>query len=332
MALSTMSNLISDVLPRLARVKKTTGISIYQAANSTQSLIYKRLLNWRSDLLASGDLDLTITANTKSVSLPDDFVSMAERPRIKFQDYGFTNQSVWLAGTVSNYTSSSGALQLNINSMSPNAVGYVGTLNAWVLAIVQPDKSLKAVGASTTSLTLVTGPQSLTVTAGLAMVIQGAYAYLVNGPLPVTVPDTKGSHHHRIDPIYLDEDENDDIGWWTWYGQSGYNTDYLYHHGHRYKIIGTTFYLKPEPVYDTYIFGRYNQKPTTLAASADTLLWSGFFYEVYKEGVVRIILKGISIPEVDADFAAYIKSEVENVLISRQQILPKRRTKKSQWL
>ena len=79
----TIRNLIVDVLPRIAKQETpNNGITLLNAANSVQSLIYKRLLYRKSDLLVKAfDPLLPIAAGGYYVALPTDFVSLAERPQ-----------------------------------------------------------------------------------------------------------------------------------------------------------------------------------------------------------------------------------------------------------
>lgn len=75
----TASQLIFDVLPRVGNAPPS-GITIYGAANSITSLIYKKLLDHDSDLLATGELSAIIPAESYSLTLPTDFLSQANKP------------------------------------------------------------------------------------------------------------------------------------------------------------------------------------------------------------------------------------------------------------
>jgi hypothetical protein len=82
MADYTMSDLILSVLPRAGRLETDSGITIYGAASSIQSIIAKRLLDRKSDLLATGDLNLSIAVDGYSAALPAGFIAMAEKPSV----------------------------------------------------------------------------------------------------------------------------------------------------------------------------------------------------------------------------------------------------------
>jgi hypothetical protein len=45
-----------DVVPRAAKIDTKGGVTILAAANSIQSMIFKRLLDRRSDLLAMSEV------------------------------------------------------------------------------------------------------------------------------------------------------------------------------------------------------------------------------------------------------------------------------------
>ena len=75
----TAQQLLFDVLARIGNLPPT-GMTFYGAANSINSMIFKKLLERRSDLLATGTLSAIIPAQGVSFTLPDDFYSMAEKP------------------------------------------------------------------------------------------------------------------------------------------------------------------------------------------------------------------------------------------------------------
>ena len=77
----TVSQLLFDVLPRVGNTKPT-GITIIGAANSITSLIFKKLLERRSDMLATGQMSYILPANGYSLTLPDDYISPAEKPYV----------------------------------------------------------------------------------------------------------------------------------------------------------------------------------------------------------------------------------------------------------
>ena len=164
----TMGDLIVDVLPRLARKEKQSGITLFQAASSVQSIIYKTLLRRKSDLIASGDLDIEIPALGCYASLPTDFMALAEKP--KAEDI-YTD---WMAGTVVSYNSTTGALVVTVTQSSGT-----DTLASWNIASAALPGSLSEfIGTSTTSLAVGTGTKSLTITKGLSL-ITGDYVLIV---------------------------------------------------------------------------------------------------------------------------------------------------------
>jgi hypothetical protein len=221
----TMGDLILDVLPRLVNAPKS--ISIYQAANSILSLVYKKLLDRGSDLLASGNLSMVIAAQGYYATLPTDFVSMAEKPRV--QETG---------------------------------TDYTGTLQ----------------------------------------------------------------------PKTLIEDDGYGEPWWESYGIYSEYYSPPTNLPSQYKIIGNTFYVRPQVIDEVTILGKYNQKPINFTLTTDIIPWNGLFYEVFKEGVVRIIMKEISIPDADADFMLFMRREMDVVLTSRGKILPHKRTTRGSFL
>ncbi len=75
----TASQLLFDILPRVGNAKPT-GITVFGAANSITSIIFKKLLERNSDLLATGSLSAIIPAGQYSFTLPTDFLSPAEKP------------------------------------------------------------------------------------------------------------------------------------------------------------------------------------------------------------------------------------------------------------
>ncbi len=308
----TIDTLIKDVIPRLTNAPK--GISIYQAANSILSLVYKKLLDRDSDLLASGELDLIIPPFGYSAVLPTDFVAMAEKPRAEdiYND--------WMAGNVTSYDSVSGTLVFNSTSSEGQ-----DQLNDWQIALSEtPGNPSEVIGYSSTTLVPTTGSVTLVMTAGLTLPVS-TYIFVIPGTASLK-PRIK-----QLQPLYLNEDEEHDREWWSWYGYYGYSWEPPVNRPSKYKIIGTTFHIRPHVIIGTVIKGRYFQKPVDFANPTDVIPW-GLFYEVFREGVVRIILKGISIPEADTDFMAFIHREIDTIIMARFRTLPKRRTDRSTWL
>lgn len=77
--MATVSDIILDALPRLAGTKPT-GTTFYQAINYVASMLARRLINRRSDLLVQLEKTWTITPASQYYDLPTGFVSLRERP------------------------------------------------------------------------------------------------------------------------------------------------------------------------------------------------------------------------------------------------------------
>jgi hypothetical protein len=309
-------------------------MSIYLAATAVQSIIYKHLLDRNSDLLASGELALIVQPFGHSVALPSDFVAPAEKPKALDLYFDWSQDSVWMAGTVQSYNASSGSLTFNVNSLSPSSQG--AKLGNWTLAIMQTGNPLEPVGTSTTNLTISTGPQSLTVNVGLsAYLSQGVYVYLFNGavPNPTPLPAEYNNFRERtMEPYYLTEDEHDEKEWWGNYGFYGQGFEPPVNRPSRFRIIGTTMYVKPKPIVEVKITGNYFQRPSPLTSPTQTLPWNELFIQVFKEGVVWILMKSLAMPDTDPAFQAFVKREVDTVIFARFRTLPSRRTRRSNFM
>lgn len=302
-----VGQLILDVLPRLSKMKAQPGISIYQAATSIQSLIYKRLLERHSDLQASADLDLNIAAGGYSAALPAGFITVAEKPKAQQL---YTN---WMAGSVSTYNSVTGALVANITTASGT-----DTLADWDLALAAtPGVPSSIIGSSVTSLTVGTGVKNLTVDTGLTLTA-GQAIYIITADLPATINSAK----RKLQPSYLgDDDMEHDASWWAdyqydWYGEE----PGLY--PSRYKVVGTTMYFRPTVIMNVKVTGRYFARPAQLTGPSSPILWDSLFDEVFREGVVRIVSSGMPAPEANGDFNLYLQREVDTVLNSRIKLMP----------
>jgi hypothetical protein len=315
-----MSDLIKDILPRVGRTGNPNGISIWQAANSIQSLVYKRLLDKRSDLMATGDLSLSIPALGYSAALPDGFVSMAEKPRC------VDILTDWMAGTVTSYNSVTGALVANITE----SLGDGDVVATWCIALgALPGQAASTIGTSATSLTVGAGAQSLTITTGLTL-SAGDYIIISSSALP----SDWEMRDRQVQPAYLDDDEyHHEYTWWEWYGVYGATYEPPSIRPRRYKIIGTTFYVRPKVTVNVMITGKYNAKPTVLSTASQPIPWNSFFDEVFRAGVVRIIQKGIEIPDADPDFMVFFNREVNVLLNSRANLVPAtRRIKRGNYM
>lgn len=318
---TTMANIIEAVLPRLAQIKQLPGITIWQAATSIQSLIHNRLTERKSDLAVyTSELDLAIAAYGESVALPAGFIAMAEKPQ------AVEVLTDWMVGTVTSYSNTTGALVVNVTSCE----GTGDTLADWSIATAGvPGEYSSIVGSSTTSVAVGTGAKSFTTQAGLSSVLTtGAYLIITSA----YVPETIVGQERALQPSYLDNDDMDER-WWDRYSRYGESLTPYSYRPQVYKIVGTTMYVDPHPIIDINITGKYFSLPTVLDGETDTIPWNGLFDEVFREGIVMIMSKGLAVPQMDAGFAEYIKKSVDLVVNSRIGVLPDeyRLTRRS-WL
>jgi hypothetical protein len=313
----TMSNLIMDVLPRIGRQEKPSGITVYQAANSILSLIFKRLLERRSELIASGALSISIPALGYYGSLPSDFWSMSAKPQAVEV---LTN---WMAGTVTSYNTLTGALV--VNSLTSSGTD---TLTAWSIALgALPGSPASTIGTSVTSLTVGTGAKSLTTQLGLSLTA-GQYIIISSA----TLPSDWENRYHTLEPKYMAEDnDHDELSWWEWYGVYGESWEPPVIRPRNYKIIGTTMYVRPKVTQNVIITGTYSVKPTAMSAEASVIPWNSMFDEIFREGVVMIVMRGIAIPT--DELKVYVNGAVDAVVDSRIVLVRNtRRIKKGNWL
>jgi hypothetical protein len=217
-----------------------------------------------------------------------------------------------MAGTVTSYNSATGALVVNVTSASGT-----DTLATWNIAVgATPGTPAATLGTSTTSVVCGTGTKSLTTQTGLSLTT-GQYVIIS------TENSDEGwtGYVKPLQPNYLNDDADDhDVSWWDWYSYSSLTDNYK---PDVYKIIGSTFYLRPTPAVDILVKGKYNAIPTVLTLATQTIPWEGKFDEIFTEGVVRIITKGISIPDTDVDFMTFFNREFSTVVISRASIIPR---------
>jgi hypothetical protein len=303
-----VSDLLKVVLPRLGRQASASGITIYQAANSIQSLIYKNLLRSKSDLIASGELDLYIPAFGRSATLPSDFESMAERPKSVEQ----TDE--WMAGAVQSYDNDTGELVVNVATSSGT-----DTLSVWFIALAGvPGMPAQNIGNSTSTLTVGTGIQTITTQAGLNL-LPGYYVIVSSENSP---PNWEG-RKRLLQPNYLGDGQGEHTDeWWMNYSYWGESFQYPTVRPSTYKIIGNTMIIKPECVVDINVTGKYNQRLVDLTIPSQVIPWDGRFDEIFKEGVIRIIAKGTAVVEDDLGFMALFKREFDSVMISRGRLIP----------
>ena len=97
--MATVSDIILDALPRLAGTKPN-GTTFYQAINYVASMLARRMINRRSDLLVHLETTWQVTPASQYYNLPVGFVSLRERPfNPNFSSYD-DNDDDDLAGTV----------------------------------------------------------------------------------------------------------------------------------------------------------------------------------------------------------------------------------------
>ena len=305
-----MGDLLKAVLPRVGRKIEGSGITIFQAATSIQSVIYKNLLKRKSDLLATNDLSLSIPAFGYAATLPTNFIAVAERPQ--------TQELVddWMAGTVTAYNNLTGVLSVNVTQFTGT-----DTLSYWSVALGPvPGTPASNIGNSTTTLTCGAGIQTMTTQAGLNLKV-GQYLILSSA----NSPSGWYGRRHLLQPNYLADDQEDhDQDWWNWYGYYG-AWDIPYHRPHTYKIINTTIYIKPKPIVDILLIGKYFQIPVPLITTAQVIPWNSLFDQIFFEGCVWIIVKGVAMPEIDPAFQAFFKREFDTVIDARIDLIPQNR-------
>ena len=300
-----MSDLIMAVLPRVGDMEKANGITIYRAATSVQSVVFKNLLNRKSDLLATGSLSLQIPAFGYSATLPTDFLSFPTRP---YYEELYTN---WMAGTVTSYDDETGELVMSIT----NASGE-DTLDDWVVSSAGvPGVFAENIGTSSSSVAVGTGAKTFTVETGLS-ITAGDYLII----------SAENSHEGwegvrlKMEPSYLNNDDDKDVLWWEDYSANTYDTGTPA----RFQILADTIYIRPKPIVDVLVRGVYNQAPSALTLPTQTVPWNGKFDEIFIEGVVLILTLGLSIPEVNPAFLALFEREFSTVMNSRAALLPKK--------
>lgn len=309
-----MSDLILSVLPRVGNIEKPNGISIYRAATAIQSIIAKRLLDRKSDLLATGSLSLQIPAYGYSAALPDDFFSLPSRP---YSEELFIN---WMAGTVTSYDAETGELVFNATACSGT-----DTLAAWVVSSAGvPGTYAQNIGTSTSSNAVGTGLKTFTVEPDLD-IIAGQYMIIS----AENSPDGWEGRRQKLEPSYLNADDDKDVLWWETYALNSDDTG----SPSRYQVLGDSLYIRPKPIVDVLVKGIYNQLPGPLTLPTQTIPWKGKFDELFIEGSIMILALGFSVPEASQPFMALFDREFNTVINSRAALLPKTgRLRRSDYL
>lgn len=322
-----MSDLMGDVLPRLVLTPTRTGIDIYQAANSIQNMIFKHLVDFDSDLIATGNLFQVLQGYDYMFSLPSDFLSMSERPLAVDVSTLWNDLSPWMAGTVVSYDSVLQTLVVSVTSANGS-----GALSAWYVSLgVLPGMPVQQIDTSVSAITVpTTFPSNITLTTVTSdNIVAGMNIIISSQQLP-----TDTSICSRMDQEFLDSDNENDDYWWLNFFQNytdfgGYGDTKLMPRW--FKIIGTQMYVRPKPTIPLMITGKYKQSPTDLANPTDIIPYQ-FFYETFKEGVIKVITKGLSSPQTDAEVKELIATDVDTVLWSKVKPLPNRRIKRTAWL
>lgn len=323
-----VSTLIRDVMPRVGRLPQS-GISLLGAANSIQSLVFNRLLDRKSDFLATGKLFLVIPTYDYMAPLPSDFLSMAEKPRAVevpvstedrtyLADGSYTADSsiyawgmesavawfastAWIAGTVASYSVPSRLLIMNATKINGS-----GSFSSWHLFVgVGPGEPIYELDTSVSTVSVGLGTKNIITTTDLSLV-PGQNVILSNAAMP-----TDSFTRYDMDPIYLDDDHG---RLWSSNPSAGRPKNY--------RILGTDFYINPKAAGPVMVTGLYNAKPSVLALTTDTIPWGGLFDEVFREGVFWILSKGIAMPDADPAFNLFMKREIDSILNSRIRILP----------
>ena len=316
----TMSTLTVDVLSRLVSAPKN-GISIYQAANSVQSLIYKYLTDHRSDLIALGDLFLIIPTYDYMAPLPDNFLSMAEKPRAVSAESWLIG-TAWMAGTVISYDSVTKILTLNVTSSNGS-----GTISSWHIAVgVLPGQPIETLDTSLSSILVGIGTKTLVTVSELSLVA-GQNVIASSEELP-----TDTIMRSLLEPEYLDTDDYDDHWWLSNYQLHYESLENASVCPRWYKVINTNIYVRPKVSGPIMISGKYRAKPSELTLPTDILPYNGLFYEVFKEGVVHIINRNTSIPDADPQFMVLFNREMDAILSSRFRPFPSKRTDRRIWM
>jgi hypothetical protein len=319
-----VQQLFFDILQRAGRLDNPAGITLLGAANSIQSMLVKKLADRRSDLLATNDLGgLQIPPYGNSVALPTGFIAMAEKPKV--QDV-YTD---WMMGSVVSYNNVTGALTVAVE----NGNG-TDTLSDWNIATVPapgPGNQAAIIGSATDTITVVSsGNVSFTTTPAGMNLSPGAMLYILSQNLP---PNYQ-SRHRTMQPYYLnDEPEEHDLEWWNWYGLYGWGMygEQPCIHPRYFRVIGTTLYVRPKPILEILIVGKYFGLPANLTEQS-VIPFNGLFDEIFRAGIIRIIAKGLEIPDSDPDFMAFLAREFDGVIGVRMHILPQTRTKRSNFM
>jgi hypothetical protein len=228
-----------------------------------------------------------------------------------------------MAGTVTSYDDETGVLVFNATNSSGT-----DTLTAWSISTAGvPGEYAEIIGSSTTNNVVGTGSKTFTIDTGLDL---EAGQYLIISA--ENSPEGWEGRRVKLEPNYLNSDDEHDVIWWENFGLNGERWDTV-SNPNRYQILGTTIYVRPKPIVDVLIKGTYNAKPTALTVSTQTIPWNGLFDEIFIEGTVIVITQGVSIPESNQAFMTFFKREFNPVMYSRSQLIQKKpRTTRANFL
>ena len=323
----TFQNLVMDVVSRAGKLENPAGITLMGAANSILSMVGKKLLDRRSDLLATNELSLSIPAQGCQATLPTGFLAMAEKP------WSMEVYTDWILATVTSYDDTVGTLVVEVvESLGSDA------LADWNIATVPvPGGTSNNIGSSTTTtdLSVVTAGVSLTFAATPGMGLDASDPiYILPAALPDNLSPYPNSGRRTLQPNYLgdDEDQQHDLSWWGWYGLYGWEWEPPARRPKYYKIVGTILYVRPIAILPINVYGFYFGLPSVISVNSSVIPFNGLFDEVFREGVIRILQKGISIPEADPDFMAFMAREFDSVMNARMHIIPKTRTSRTNFM
>lgn len=101
-----------------------------------------------------------------------------------------------------------------------------------------------------------------------------------------------------------------------WYGNPGEPREYELRQG--------TMYVYPTPTETTTIKMEYFRNPGVVDSFDDVVPFTGMFNQVYIEGIINFATKGPAY-QTDQAFAAFVQSEIETILPSRNVPLRSRR-------
>lgn len=351
----TFKDLVFDVLPRVGGAEKDTGITIKGACNSIVSLLQKNMLARKSDLAVTGKLALLLPAYGFKGSLPINFLSFVERPRVE-EVIGQFAYAGTMTGTITGYDPSDRTLMVDVTSLSNTASAAANAVQVVIkdeIAVRQPELYPAAppqwviVQTGTDALppiVIATSLKSpLIYSLGLKvlqvepMVATGTTQITEENPtvyvgqtvtlLPVPGDENPSTPRTYLDPSYFDSvGEYSDDEWDS-------SSDTPQSRPRQYKVIGSEIWFRPKATTDFVVRGKYLAKAPIIANSQDIIPWNGMFDEVFREGIVWIIKNGVSIPDADKGFMIFFNREFDTIMNMRISLVPETgRVKRNNYL